>query len=296
MIKHWHVLINLFLVYLSWGSVYICFKYTQEVLGPFYACAARMIFAGIILCLFVLLKGNWLKCNFRIWFRICYLAIFMVVMASGFLSKGQEYISSGLAAVITGSTPISMLIGVWLFAGEKRPTFIQFIGLAGGFIGLSLLVPPGEQKTEIFGAIWVLSATFGWVAGTIITKRNPQNSYLPVLQACGMILLCGGAECLIIGTFLNEIQMTRWENFNLRVGIAFAWMVVGGSIIAYSCYFWLLRNTSTALAVSYEYVVPIIGIFLGWLLAGERPSLGMFVACGLIICSVFFVLSGKKTS
>ena len=87
--------------------------------------------------------------------------------------------------------------------------------------------------------------------------------------------------------------MTRWENLRPEVVLAFAWMTIGGSIIAYSSYFWLLAHVSIATAVSYEYVVPVIGIFLGWWLGGETISGRMILACCLTVGSVFFVLWHK---
>lgn len=296
MAKRWLVVTNLVLVYISWGSVYIGFKFTLEVLGPFFACGARMALGGALLCAALLFFGLWRRPDRNDLTRIAWLSVFMVFFASGFLSKGQEYISSGMAAVVSGSTPISMLVGVWLFAGEKRPGLAQCIGLAGGFAGIMLLATgnaSGAGQSDLAGIAWVLCATFGWVAGTILTKRYPADSGLPPMQSCALILLCGGLECLLAGWICGEAAMTRWQNLNMEVGIAFAWMVAGGSVIAYSCYFWLLRHVSTPVAVSYEYVVPIIGVFLGCLLGGEQPTPRMFAACALIVSSVFFVVWHK---
>lgn len=84
--------------------------------------------------------------------------------------------------------------------------------------------------------------------------------------------------------------MTRFENLRPEVALAFAWMVVGGSILAYSSYFWLLEHASIATAVSYEYVVPVIGVFLGWRLGGENVNPQMLLACCMTVGSVFFLL------
>lgn len=296
MSRRFLIIINLLLVYVSWGSVYIGFKFTLEVLGPFFACGARMSLGGGLLCLALMFFGIWRKPSPKELWRIAILSIFMVFLTSGFLSKGQEYISSGMAAVVSGSTPISMLVGVWLFAGEPRPNLVQCLGLAGGFTGIMLLATGhcgGAETSSLPGMAWVLLATFGWVAGTILTKHYPGGAAMPPMQSCALILLLGGLECLLAGWLCGEASMTRWQNLDLRVAIAFAWMVAGGSVIAYSSYFWLLQHVSTPVAVSYEYVVPIIGIFLGWLLGNEEPTPRMFIACALIVSSVFFVVWHK---
>ncbi len=291
------ILVNLLLVYISWGSVYIGFKFTLEVLGPFWACGARMVLPGAIMAVCLIAAGKWRWPNGREWLRANWMAMFLVLFASGFLSKGQEYITSGMAAVVSGSTPISMLVGVWLFAGEKRPTLTQFIGLGAGFCGLLLLATQSSgvrEESNLLGMFWILMATFGWVCGTILTKRMPRHDPLSAMECCALYLFTGGLQCLLVGLVCGEAQMMRWQNLDLKVAIAFGWMVLGGSIIAYSCYMWLLRHVSTAVAVSYEYVVPIIGIFLGWWLGGEVPTNRMWLACALILGAVFFVLHTNK--
>lgn len=290
------VLVNLALVYISWGSTYIGFKFGLTVLGPFMVTGLRMASAGTLVFLF-LMATNRLRLPSRadlihaIWF-----AVFTVVMASGFICKGQEYISSGVASVVSGSTPISMLLGVWLFAGERRPTLLQCLGLAGGFTGLVLIgtAPDEAQSTSsLTGMLWVLGATFGWVTGTVITKRSPSHSRLSPFESCGLLLFFGGLECLLIGLLCGESQMVQPNNITPQVCLAFAWLVIGCSIAGYYCYFWLLNHVSTSLAISYEYVIPVLGIFFGWWLGGEHPGTRVLCACALVICSVIFVVQRR---
>lgn len=292
------ILLNLFLVYVSWGSTYIGFKYTLEVLGPFLACGARMVLAGSMLCAAIACVGRWQRPDRADYLHALWLGLFMVLMASGFLAKGQESVTSGVAAVVTGSTPISMLVAAWLLGGEQRPWAVQWLGLAGGLCGLILLgrsqgVSVGPDHSSVGGMLWVFAATLGWVAGSLLTRRFPLSTRLSPLQSCGLLLLIGGLECLLVGFGGGEAAMTRWENLRPEVILAFLWMSLGGSIIAYSCYFWLLAHASIATAVSYEYVVPVIGIFLGWWLGNEQVSGRMVLACCLTVGSVFFVLWHK---
>lgn len=291
------ILLNLFLLYISWGSTYIGFKFTLEVLGPFLACGSRMTLAGILLGLGVACAGHWKRPSRADLLHALWLGLFMVLMASGFLGKGQEEVSSSVAAVVMGSTPITMLVGAWLFAGEARPSAMQWLGLAGGLAGLILL---GQSQAEgpqgqssLSGILWVFGGTLGWVVGSLLSRRFPFVTRLVPLQSCALLLFLGGLECLLLGFAGGETAMTRWENLRPEVILAYAWMIIGGSIIAYSCYFWLLAHASIATAVSYEYVVPVIGIFLGWQLGGEVVTPKMLLACALTVGSVFFVLWHK---
>lgn len=290
------IMLNLFLVYVSWGSTYIGFKLSMAVAGPFLVCGARMILAGLVICLGLILAGRWVTPNKNDVTRALWLGLLMVFVASGFLAKGQEHISSGAAAVVTGSTPISMLVAAWLFAGEERPTILQWLGLLGGLCGLILLgQTQGGGQTSLTGLAWVFAATLGWVAGSLLSRRYPPSPHLGPLQCCGLMLFIGGLESLSAGFLTGEAAFVQWQNLSPEVLVAFVWMSLGGSIIAYFCYFWLLANASIATAVSYEYVVPAIGIFLGWWLGGEDVTSRMILACCITVGSVFFVVQHKHS-
>ena len=136
--KGMKILLNLFLLYISWGSTYICLKLCMHACGPFTLCGVRMLCGGLLLALLLLLTGRWRRPVWADMRHAAWLAIFMVLMASGFLARGQQGITSSTAAIITASTPISMLLAGWLFAGEKRPTLMQCVGLLGGGTGCCL--------------------------------------------------------------------------------------------------------------------------------------------------------------
>ena len=188
-----------------------------------------------------------------------------------------------------------MLVAGWLFANEPRPRLLQWTGLATGTCGLVLLAYSqqnvgGVQQSSISGMIWVFTATLGWVAGTLLTRRFPFKTRLSSLQSCALLIFMGGLECLVVAFLDGEHHGIRYENIHWPVVVAFAWMCTGGSVIACACYFWLLENVPIATAISYEYVVPVIGIFLGWLLGGEMLTWKMFLACTMTVGSVFFIM------
>lgn len=124
--KSLHVMLHLFLVYISWGSTYIGYKFSLGVAGPFLVGGSRMVIGGILLALFLMLTGRWIRPERKDWIHATWMGVFMVLLASGFLAKGQESVASSTAAVITGSTPITMLVAGWLFANEPRPRLLQW--------------------------------------------------------------------------------------------------------------------------------------------------------------------------
>lgn len=300
------ILLNLFLLYISWGSTYICLKFCMHAAGPFTVCGARMLAGGLLLSLLLLLRGRWQRPTWRDMGHAAWLALFMVFMASGLLAKGQESISSSMAAIIAASTPITMLVAGWLFAGEPRPTRWQCCGLLGGGTGL-LLLTLGRQDAQgaleaaagqfsLVGMLWVLAGTLGWVTGTLISRRVRYRSAMGGTQSCALLLMLGGLESLLAAALSGEGASLHLQNISWQVSLAFAWMVVGGSIIAYYSYFWLLAHASIATAVSYEYVIPVIGVLLGWWLGGESLNLRILLSCVLIVGSVFFVIRGRHST
>lgn len=296
------ILFNLFLLYISWGSTYICLKLCMHACGPFTLCGVRMLCGGLLLAVLLALSGRWRQPRGADWRHAAWLAVFMVLMASGFLARGQQGISSSTAAIITASTPISMLLAGWLFAGEKRPTLMQCVGLLGGGAGLILLAL-GRAETQagtlpaqgdsVAGMIWVFAATWGWVAGTLVSRRFPHASGLSGMQSCALLLICGGLESLLVAACAGEAALLQPGEIGAAELFAFGWLTVGGSIIAYYAYFWLLSHASIATAVSYEYVVPVIGVFLGWHIGGEAVTWRILPTCVLIVGSVFFVMWDK---
>ncbi len=291
-INHCKILACLFLLYISWGSTYLGIKLSLPVLPPFLMCGLRMLLAGILLYALTGLHGERAHPCSRDLRHTGLLAVFMVLIASGFLSKGQESIPSATAAIISGAVPIWMLLAGWLFAGEPRPTLRQALGLCGGFAGLVLLAfsRHGGGHASALGMLWVFGSTLGWIAGSLYSKRRRVSTALSPLRSCALLLILGGVQSLLAGLLWGEPGQIRPENITPAAVAGFSWLVLGGSLIAYSSYFWLLRNTPISIAVSYEYVVPVIGLLLAWLLGGETVTPQMALACGLTVCSVFFIL------
>lgn len=289
------IIINLFLVYISWGSFYVCNKFVIPVFGPFLTSGSRMIIGGTFICLFLLFRNGFIMPSMQDFVHAVMMGFFMVLMAAGFLSKGQENILSSTAAVITGSVPITMLVAGWLFANEPRPRFWQWMGLVIGFCGLTLLAmgqvtQSAAREDDLLGISVVFVATLGWIAGTLITRRFPRKTCLPDLEQCAVMMIFGGGMCLLAGILTGESAVLDWQRVEYKVLLSYAWLCTGASITAYTCYFWLIKHTTIAVAISYEYVVPVLGVLLGWQVGGEAISPRMWIGCAMTISSVFFIV------
>ena len=284
----------LVLVYMSWGSCYISVKFALESFPPFLLCGIRMSLAGGILYLATWLYGERTRPTFADCRQCFILAFFMVLISSGFLCKGQETLPSGVAGMFAGMVPIWMVIGGWLFLHEPRPRKLQYIGLAGGTFGILLLsLNQGMSGlTSWWGPVFLLLGTLGWVTGSFYSKVHAGETKLSVMRVSALLMFIGGLQSLLAAAALGErvvpaaVTPESW--------FALAALVLFSGIVAYTSYFWLLMNTRTEVAVSFEYVNPVIGVFLGWLIGGERISMVVFTACICIVGSVFFVVAGHR--
>ena len=288
------ILLCLFLVYLSWGSCFISIKFGLESFPPFMLCGIRMSIAGVLLYGITWLRGERSSPTWSDLQQTFTLALFMVFVSSGCLTKGQESVPSGTAAMISGTVPLWMVLGGWLLLKEPKPSRLQFLGLGMGTLGLLILSAHQgiTGVTSLWGLLLLIISALGWVGGSFYSKRHAGETRLSVMRNSALIMLLGGPQALLAGSLLGE--KVALSQVTLASWIALACLIFLGAIVAYSCYFWLLMNTRTAVAISYEYVNPVIGVFLGWLLGGEQVDAVVILACCTVVSSVFFIVSSRR--
>lgn len=286
----------LFLVYLSWGSSFIGLKFALESFPPFMLIGFRMGLAGVFLYVLTWLKGERTTLNREDWKQDMILGFMMVAMGSGFLSVGQASVSTGTAALICGSVPILMVLGGWLLFGEKKPSHKQFFGLFTGFSGLVVLtVYQGSNgQDSLWGILLVFLASCGWVGGSFYSKWHRGDRRHSLLRTNGIIMTLGALQCFVAAALLGEFNDFRVADITSSSVIALTYLVFMGAVVAYTAYFWLLLNTRTEVAISYEYVNPVIAVFLGWLFLGERVDGVIIAVCVMTVGSVFFIVGNAE--
>ncbi len=287
----------LLLVYFSWGTGFIAIHFGLQSFPAFLLCALRMTIAGFLLYVLTWLKGERNSPTLADFKQTFILAVFMVLISSGFLLKGQEYVDSGTAAMILGSVPVFMVLIGWLFFGEKKPNNRQFVGLGGGFVGLTVLtVHQGASGGQSpFGLALVFGAALAWVLGSFYSKKHAGDTKLSVMRNSGILMMIGGLQALVMALIFGELNDFSFHDVTLTSWGALVFLVFFGAITAYTCYFWLLLHTRTIVAISYEFVNPVIGVFLGWLMAGERVDGVIIMACCVMVGAVFLAVSGEHS-
>lgn len=276
------------IVYVIWGSTYLAILYAIETLPPMLMAAARFFLAGGILFAWARSRGVPLPTR-RQWLACAVAGLLMLMMGNGAVVWAETRIPSGVAALIVAAVPCWMVLLEWLRGGEK-PTGQVVAGLALGVVGLVLLVGPegfmGGGRIDPLGTIVLIIGGFGWAAGSIYTRGR--NLPAPRMSTAAQ-MLAGGAGLLVMGTLFGEWGQIDVSSVSASSALALLYLVIFGSIIAYSAYVWLLQVSTPARVSTYAYVNPIVAVLLGWLFAGEALTMRMGAAAVVIVAGVALI-------
>ena len=212
----------------------------------------------------------------------------MLLVGIGLISFVEQWVNSGVAAVIVGSMPIWVAALDWLLFRGGRPSLQTAIGLLMGFVGLVVLAAPSEQTTatglNVLGFGLLIVATVGWAGGGLYSRHAPLPEDL--LMATAAEMFAGGVMLMIASFILGEPRDFDITAVSLRSILAMLYLMGLGGIIGYPAYIWLMKNVEVAKVNTNFYVNPVIALFAGWLLAEEALSPHMVVAAAVILLGV----------
>ncbi len=272
-------------VFLIWGSTYLAIRFALEGgFPPFLLGGIRFLIAGGLVFAFLRLRGVAPPTHAQ-WRNAAVMGVLLLVLGNGMVNFAEKTVSSGMAAVAVASAPLWM--GVFAALRGQRPSWIEWIGLAIGFVGVVWLNAGSSLDASSAGMLALLVATIAWSFGSIWSRGRDLPS--PFMASAAQ-MLCGGAAMLVLGLAIGE----RFDAMPTPAGLAaFAYLVVAGSIIGFSAYIWLLHHVRPALAGSYAYVNPAIAVALGAWLAGERFGRHELLAMGVILLGVVAITVAK---
>ena len=219
----------------------------------------------------------------------------MLAGGNGLVTLAEQWVPSGLAAVIIATVPLWMtVLAAWPFGGP-RPTGVAWTGLALGIVGVSVLVLPGAatiQSVHPVGAVLLVVAALSWSFGSLLTRTLS----LPAspMMAVAIQMTAGGAMLLVWGTLAGEWSRLDLAAVSARSVVALVYLIVIGSIVALGAYVWLMRTVSAAAVSTYAFVNPVVAVLLGWSLAGETLDARTGTAAALIVGAVV-LLQGSRT-
>jgi len=279
----------LLVVYIVWGSTYLAIALVVDSMPPLLAAGARFFAAGLIMAGALALRSG--PSRMRIsrpeLGGAAFVGAALLMLGNGGVSMGEQTVPSGLAALIIGVVPLVVLV-LRRLAGEK----LSVIGVGGvvlGFIGLGVLVIPRgiDGTTDIVGmALLVMASTF-WATGSFFSRRLSLPADLLVSTAYQLLL--GGSFLLMAGLAIGEWPQVVEGGFTDASIWSFIYLIIFGSLLAYTAYTWLLQNAPISKVATYAYVNPVVAVVLGALVLDEQLDVAMILGAVMIVASVAFI-------
>lgn len=272
-----------------WGTTYLAIKVALETIPPFLMGGIRYLIAGSLLMAILAARGVALPAP-REWGPLAFLGFLMISLGNGGVNWGEQYLASGITAVVIATSPFWMVAVDAFFPGGERLSGRKWFGLVVGFSGIVLLVWPdlslegANTRDVLFGILALQIACAGWSVASSYTKRHALSHSVLVVAAVQMFF--GGLFMFIAGLLSGE-----WSalSFNVRTTAALAYLTVAGSLVAFAAYSYALRHLPVSTVSLYTYVNPVIAVALGTTLLGEPFRLSMLVAAAIIVTGIAIV-------
>ena len=274
-------------VYLVWGSTYLAIAVANRSLPPLLMLSARFLIAGALLYGWSLLRGDVAAARpgKRQWLAAAVVGSLLLLIDTGGVAWAEQRVASGTTALLVATVPLFIALLDRVFFGI-RLGFGAVAGIAAGLLGVGLLVGPSAH-IDLLGAVVILVASFAWAAGSVYARVAPLPRK-PVLSAA-MQMLCAGFLLAVAGLALGEGSRVHPGAVSSASLAAVAFLIVFGSLVAFTAYAWLLNNAPTNLLSTYAYVNPAVAVFLGWALIGEHVG-SKEIAAGIVILSSIALL------
>jgi drug/metabolite transporter (DMT)-like permease len=274
-------------VWLLWGSTFAGMRYAVETIPPFAMAAVRFICAGAILYAVCVLRGR-ARVTRGDLVRGAVTGATLLLLGNGMTAWSVQYIPSGINSLLLSSSPISMALIAYLW-GRERPTRLAIVGMVVGLAGLALLVAPHTGGTiALVPAIVTILASVSWSFGSIYTRRV--GTAKDLILATALQMLAGGVLLAIEAALTGEWQHLDVHAISAASLGGLLWLILFGSIVAYSAYLYTMQAASTALASTYAYVNPLVALVLGFLLFGERLTPMEALASFVILVGVALMM------
>lgn len=281
----------LLVVYLVWGSTYFGIKVVVETMPPLLSAGSRFLVAAALLAAILALRGTSMRISRRELAGASLVGLLLLAIGVGGVHVAEMRIDSSVAAMIVGTVPLQIIV-MRTLAGE-RPARATQLGTLAGLAGLVLVVAPGlGDGSTALGLALMIGSSISWSSGSFVSRRLtlPGDPFVASLWEMG----AGGAFLLLGALAAGEVGSLDPSAPSAASLAAWAYLVVFGSLLAFTAYAWLLRVAPISLVVTHQYVNPLVAIVLGVMLLDERPSPLAFAGAALVIGSVYVAVRAES--
>jgi drug/metabolite transporter (DMT)-like permease len=287
------VILAFFSIYVIWGSTYLAIRYAVADIPPLFTAGIRHLTAGSVLLLWCLAKGlrpTWAQIHASI-----VIGFFFFLVGHGLLHWAETVVPSGLAALLIAIEPIIVFLLASAAARTWKLNGMLVAGILLGLAGVGVLVGGTifeATRGSTIGAIAIIISAISWSAGIIYSRQSKLSGNPMLLSA--LSLLSGCVMLLTTGLVVGEAKGFSFAHVSTKAWLALAYLIVFGSIIAFTAYNWLLEHYSPTLVATHTYVNPIVAVLLGWMYGGEVITLKVIFAAVMVIGAVILVDRGTS--
>ncbi len=275
-------------IYLIWGSTYLVIRYAIESIPPFLMIGTRFVFAGIVLWTWARARGAAVGTR-REWFTATLVGTLLLFAGNGWIAWAEKFVPSSIAALVVAAMPLWMVLLDWK---NSPPTTRILLGLAIGFVGVGMLANTGRgydnEPLKMFPIGVMIAATICWAIGSLYSRRSAKPKSTMVNVAMQMI--GGGCVLLIASVACGEMDQFQLSTVTGRSLLAWTYLVIFGSLIAFPAYIWLMTASTPSLVSTYAFVNPLIAVALGCTIGAEPFSGRLLLSAFLIVVAVVLII------
>ncbi len=287
------ILLAFVIIYFVWGSTYLANTWAIADMPPFLMAGMRFVVAGVLLYGYCLMIGK--KPPTRAQVQNTFFAgLFLFAMGNGLVVWALQFVDSGIAALVVAFEPLVVVLMMWKMKSEK-PTLNTWGGILLGISGMGLLVGQPEFINDA-SWLWGVAAIFGAILawGYISIWMTDANLPESLLQSAALQMFFGGIIMLGMGLLLGEYPMLDYQQIGVRAFWSLWYLIIFGSIIAFTAFNFLLQNVSPTKIVTSTYINPVVALVLGYYLNQEGISGQSLMAAGLLIVGVVLINWRRK--
>ncbi len=282
-------------IYVIWGSTYLGIRVAIETMPVFLMAAVRFLIAGALLLAWLRFRGAPAP-TARQWGINTLVGTFLLLGGNGLVAWAEQFVPSGITALIIGVQPLFFVLTEWAWPGGSRPTALTAVALLLGFAGVAWLAAPWETAAHgglhLGGVGAILAACVFWAFGSIYSRHSRHGA--DPLLAASLQMLGGGAVLALAALAHGDFAQLDLGAISVRSWTAFAYLIVFGSLVGFSTFVWLMKHSTPARVSTYAYVNPIVAVFLGWLILHE-PVTPRTIAASIVIVTAVAIITVQKS-
>ncbi len=293
----WKTLLAFAIVYFVWGSTFLAIRVGVREVPPFLLAAMRFLVAGLVLYVWMVARGERSPSG-REWMSVSVLAVLIFVLDYGLVFWAEQRVPSGMAAVMLATIPVFTALSEIIFLRTQRLTLrlalALLIGIGGVVVLMSRALNVGGAPIDPVGAVALIIAAMSWSVSSALSRRLP----LPAskVMSSGAQMLAGGVFLTLTAAALGEFRNFHPSSVSRTAWFSLLYLIVAGSIVAFTAYVWLIHHESPTKVGTYAYVNPVVAVLVGYFLGGEALGLRTILGTVFVLISVVVITTtrGKK--